>query len=222
MSAVIIGSPASGQKVLRRSDFATQRNGLENLIETYTIRTVDRVTLQPDFNDLHKDITTASTKFTRMAVENIAFKEQDGDLTEMTITYVGLLSASGLPPALVKIIPQMDKGIFGPPCVINVEFISDKTVSQINSGLPGADLPTLTPIRTTIPAQINGTAMPPNPVQPFSSGTGSRQTNANFAGGQTFTQYHGYCLTSIQAEQRGLFVIVVHEYAEQLTSVSTS
>jgi hypothetical protein len=120
MSAIILGSPVSGQKVLRRNEFSTQRNGLEFINEIYTIRTADRTTIQPDFETLHKDFSTASAKYARMAVENVAFKEIDGDLSEMTVSYVGLTSASGLPPALVRIIPQMDKGVFGPPCVINV------------------------------------------------------------------------------------------------------
>ena len=49
MSAVILGSPASGQKVLRRNEFSTQRNGLEFINEIYTIRTADKATIQPEF-----------------------------------------------------------------------------------------------------------------------------------------------------------------------------
>ena len=100
MSAVILGSPGSAKKVLRRNEFSTQRNGLEFINEIYTIRTADRATLQPAFDTLHKNYSESATKYARMAVENVAFKEMDGDLTEMTVSYVGLTSASGLPPAL--------------------------------------------------------------------------------------------------------------------------
>jgi hypothetical protein len=220
MSAVIIGSPSSGQKVLRRNEFSTQRNGLEFINEIYTIRTADRTTIQPEFETLHKDFSTASTKYARMAVENVAFKEIDGDLSEMTISYVGLTSASGLPPALVRIIPQMDKGVFGPPCVINVEYISSSNVASIISELPpGIDQQ---PVRKPMPKSINGTALPPNPRDPFSTGNEPRQTSAFFVGGYSTFSYQGYVLNSIQAEERGMFVVVVAEYAEYSTTTIVS
>lgn len=212
MSAVILGSPASGQKVLRRNEFSTQRNGLEFINEIYTIRTADRTTIQPEFETLHKDFSTASSKYARMAVENVAFKEIDGDLSEMTVSYVGLTSASGLPPALVRIIPQMDKGVFGPPCVINVEYVSASTTAQILSAVPN---PFLGPrIKIPMPKSINGTVLPANPRDPYDTGNEPRQTNAFFLGGGSSFSYQGYVLNSIQAEERGIFAVVVAEYAE--------
>jgi hypothetical protein len=220
MSAVIIGSPSSGQKVLRRNESSTQRNGLEFINEIYTIRTADRSALQPAFETLHKDFSAASTKYSRMSVENVAFKEMDGDLSEMTVSYVGLTSASGLPPALVRIIPQMDKGVFGPPCVINVEYISSSNVASIISELPpGIDQQ---PVRKPMPKSINGTALPPNPRDPFSTGNEPRQTSAFFVGGYSTFSYQGYVLNSIQAEERGMFVVVVAEYAEYSTTTIVS
>lgn len=216
MSAVILGSPASGQKVLRRNEFSTQRNGLEFINEIYTIRTADRSTIQPDFETLHKDFSTASTKYARMAVENVAFKEIDGDLTEMNVSYVGLTSASGLPPALVRIIPQMDKGVFGPPCVISVEYISDSSVGKIISSVPTAG-----GSRLPIPKSINGTALPANPRDPYSTGNNPVQSSSFFApGGYSVFTYEGYVLNSIQAEERGIFVVVVAEYAEYSETIA--
>jgi hypothetical protein len=216
MSAVIIGSPGAGQKVLRRNEFSTQRNGLEFINEIYTIRTADRSTIQPDFETLHKDFSTASTKYARMAVENVAFKEIDGDLTEMNVSYVGLTSSSGLPPALVRIIPQMDKGVFGPPCVISVEYISDSNVGKIISTVPTAG-----GSRVPIPKSINGTALPANPRDPYSTGNNPVQSSSFFApGGFTVFTYEGYVLNSIQAEERGIFVVVVAEYAEYSETIA--
>jgi len=218
MSAVIIGSPGAGQKVLRRNEFSTQRNGLEFINEIYTIRTADRSTIQPDFETLHKDFSTASTKYARMAVENVAFKEIDGDLTEMNVSYVGLTSSSGLPPALVRIIPQMDKGVFGPPCVISVEYISDSNVGKIISTVPASG-----GSRVPIPKSINGTALPANPRDPYSTGNNPVQTSSIFGpGGYTVFMYEGYVLNSIQAEERGIFVVVVAEYAEYSETVTVS
>ena len=219
MSAVILGSPASGQKVLRRNEFSTQRNGLEFINEIYTIRTADRSTIQPDFETLHKDFSTASTKYARMAVENVAFKEIDGDLTEMNVSYVGLTSASGLPPALVRIIPQMDKGVFGPPCVISVEFISASDTASIISVLPsGAQFGLSYSAKVPMPKSINGTKLPVNPRDPFSTGS------SGVAGGGSYQvfDYQGYVLQSVQAEERGLFVVVVHEYAEYVETVTVA
>ena len=213
MSAVIVGSPLSGKKVLRRSEFSTQRNGLEFINEIYTIRTADRSALQPAFETLHKNFSAASTTYARMAVENVAFREIDGDLSEMTVSYVGLTSASGLPPALVRIIPQMDKGVFGPPCVINVEYISSLTTAQILSGVPSGFL---NPgIKVPMPKSINGTALPANPRDPYSTGNNPTLTSAFFnPGGYSTFSYQGYVLNSIQAEERGIFVVVVADYAE--------
>jgi hypothetical protein len=155
-----------------------------------------------------------------MAVENVAFKEIDGDLTEMNVSYVGLTSSTGLPPALVRIIPQTDKGVFGPPCVINVEYISSSTVASIISELPpGIDQQ---PVRKPMPKSINGTALPPNPRDPFSTGNNPVQTSLYFGGGYSTFSYQGYVLNSIQAEERGVFVVVVAEYAESSTTTIVS
>jgi hypothetical protein len=216
MSAVILGSPASGQKTLRRNEFSTQRNGLEFINEIYTIRTADRTALQPEFETLHKDFSAASTKYARMAVENVAFREMDGDLSEMTVSYVGLTSASGLPPALVRIIPQMDKGVFGPPCVINVEFLSTSSVAALIGSVPGSLSLSIGARRFPIPTQINGTILPANPKEPFNTGNAPRVVNAYFGGAYGVYDYQGYVLQSVQAEERGIFTVVIHEYAEYL------
>ena len=164
MSAVIVGSPSSGQKVLRRADFSVERNGLETLNEVYTVRTADRRTLQPNFGILHSAYSTASTKFARMAVERFSFREQDGDLTEINVTYVGLTSSSGLPPAIVRLIPTPGAGIFGPNMVIEAEFLTDKSETQFL--LDGAGWLNTNGL-IYMPESINGTKMPANPREPF-------------------------------------------------------
>jgi len=217
MSAVIVGSPGSGKKVLRRNEFSTQRNGLEFINEIYTIRTADRPTLQPAFDTLHKNYSESATKYARMAVENVAFKEMDGDLTEMTVSYVGLTSGSGLPRALVSIIPRMDKGIYGPPCVISVEYISDRSVVALSGRLPGgggAGFVGFKP-RVNIPTEINGTALPRNPRDPFDTGNNPLQVSAFFGpSAYSVNKYFGLVMESLQVQERGIFSVVVEEYAE--------
>jgi len=217
MSAVIVGSPGAGKKVLRRNEFSTQRNGLEFINEIYTIRTADRPTLQPAFDTLHKNYSESATKYARMAVENVGFKEMDGDLTEMTVSYVGLTSASGLPRALVSIIPQMDKGIYGPPCVISVEYISDKSVAVLSRRLPGgggASFSAFKP-KVPIPTEINGTALPRTPRDPFNTGNNPTQVSAFFGpSAYSVNNYFGLVMESLQVQERGIFSVVVEQYAE--------
>ena len=214
MSAVIVGSPSSGNKVLRRADFSTERNGLETLNEIYTVRTADRKTLQPSFDTLHSAYSTASTKFARMVVENFSFREQDGDLTELYVTYVGLTTSTGLPPALVRLIPTPGAGIYGPPMVIEAEFLTDKTETQfLESGSGGQTIQTgfLIPYGSAIamPSQINGKALPQNPRQPFTGGT---QGIAE--------KYHGYLQQSLACERRGLFLVCRIIFAEGRDALS--
>ena len=207
MSAVIVGSPSSGQKVLRRADFSVERNGLETLNEVYTVRTADRRTLQPNFGILHSAYSTASTKFARMAVERFSFREQDGDLTEINVTYVGLTSSSGLPPAIVRLIPTPGAGIFGPNMVIEAEFLTDKSETDFSAngagGLTGpAGLFSAAVI--FMPDTINGTKMPANTREPF------------FRDGVTISRsYSGYTQQSLSCDRRGLFLVARATFAEQ-------
>ena len=208
MPAVLIGSPASNSKVLRRADFSTERNGLETLNEIYTVRTADRATLSPDFGDLHKNYSTATSKFSRMSVENFSFREQDGDLTEINVTYVGLTTSTGLPPALVRLIPTPGAGVFGPPMVIEVEFLTDKTETQfLSTGAGGLSQPNNGKI--FMPSQINGKILPSNPREPFSI------NRAFFA-----QRYDGYVQNSLACERRGIFLVARVIYSELIrTSV---
>lgn len=202
MPAVQIGSPSSNNKTLRRADFSTERNGLETLNEIYTIRTANRATLKPDFGDLHKDYSTATTKFSRMSVENFSFREQDGDLTEMNVTYVGLTSSTGLPPALVRLIPTPGAGIYGPQMIIEAEYLTDKTETQfIQDGCGGQIINVGVLLQTSnailMPSFINGTPMPKNPREPFRTTTNSLDLS-----------YHGYLQASLGSINRGLFLVV--------------
>ena len=211
MSAVIVGSPLSGSKVLRRADFSTQRNGLETLNEIYIVRTADRKALQPSFGTLHSAYSTASTTFARMAVENFSFREQDGDLTEINVTYVGLTSSSGLPPAVIRLIPTAGAGIYGPNMIIEAEFISDKSETEfIQTGAGGLLKPEDNLLNEGrygrfMPSTINGTKMPSNPRQPFQR-----------SGLLLKTTYYGYVQTSLSCEKRGILLVARVNYAEQL------
>jgi len=189
-SATIIGSPASGAKTLRRVDYATERNGLETLTETYTIRTADRATIQPAFLTTHKNFSTSSIKYERMAVENFSFRAQDGDISELTVTFVGLTYDTGLPGALVRIQPA------APKIIIQAEYVSDINESQLIA-LAGSPY-------NRMPNSINGTNMPVNP--PF-------YTNNN----NSYT-YYGYTYFSTEATRRGQFIVatvVFKEYSVQ-------
>jgi hypothetical protein len=211
MSAVIVGSPLSGSKVLRRAEFSTERNGLETLNEIYTVRTADRRKLQPSFGTLHSAYSTASATFDRMAVENFSFREQDGDLTEINVTYVGLTSSSGLPPANIRFIPTPGAGIYGPDMIIEAEFVTDKSENDLivtgAGGLlkPGDDPSNQGRYGRFMPSEINGTNMPSNPREPFVR-----------SGLFLTTSYYGYVQTSLSCEKRGILLVARVNYAEEL------
>jgi len=195
--ARLIGSPSSGKKTLRRVDYATERNGLETLTETYTIRTADRATIQPAFNTTHKNYSTNSTKYERMVVENFSFRAQDGDLSELLVSYVGLTSATGLPPALIRFIPTPGAGIKGPNAVIQAEYLSTQTESE----LVATDN-----TNQTMPTIINGTLMPAN-FKPF--------YNENATG---YDDYRGYTFSSTESVRRGAFLVLTVVFQELMIS----
>lgn len=202
MPSVILSRPSSAtDKVLRRSEFSRERNGLEALEETYTIRSSARLTVAPARDTLHSAYSSAATLHTRMSVDGVSFREIDGDLAEMVVTYVGLTSASGLPPALVRLVPTVGAGVFGPPAVVEVEFVSDSSEADLmRGGFTSAVSPRAeywSTRRIPIPPSINGTALPPSPrANFFRDGIG---TSAN---------YEGYVMDSLEFTRRGRLAIV--------------
>jgi hypothetical protein len=209
MAASILGSLTSGAKILRRSEYNREIVGLETLTETYTIRTADRQTILPLKDVTHSAFSTASTKFSRMAVETASVREQDGDISEMTVTYVGLTSSTGLPQAQVKFIPTTGADIFGPPVVIEVSFVTDLTESQFASGQLSSSFPVNERFgptsRIPMPAYINDTATPQNPRTPG-------VTVSNLEGTLT---YFGYCLDSLDSTRRGQFLVARAVFKEK-------
>jgi hypothetical protein len=221
MSATIIGSPsptatATNGKVLRRQQYQRDFNGLETLVETYIVQSQNLLSIAPDKDVKHSAFSSASVKYPRMSVETISTSEQEGNLTELNVTFVGLTSSSGLPPAVVRIIPNTGSGIFGPPIVIEAEFVTDLNEFQILQGQLSS-FSTAEPSSTIkiyrMPAFINGTAMPSNPKPPFSqSGTGL------FAA--FLYRYEGYVMQSIQTTRRGQFNVAVINFNEYAVSIT--
>jgi len=230
MSAVIVGLPTSStsSKVLRRQGYEKAINGLESITETYIVQTQNLLSIIPAKDTKHSDFSTATNKYQRMAVESISTSEQEGGLTELNVSYAGLTSSSGLPPAVVRIIPATGAGIFGPPVNIEAEFVSDLTEFQIVKGQYSSLTP-YTPIDTPeritpvsgpkvlrMPRFINGTAMPDNPREPFV------QQGTSSTGGFLY-RYEGYISNNFQCTRRGQFLVCVvtfAEYAFSLVSVS--
>jgi hypothetical protein len=224
MSAVIVGSPASSAsasnaKVLRRQIFGRDQIGLETLSETYIVRTENLISLLPDRNALHKDFSTAVTKYSRMAVETLSFSEIDGGLSEMNVQFVGLTSSSGLPKATVRCIPTTGAGIYGPPFVIEAMFVTDSNEAQLIEGrlssitsqsqVSGIRLGLLFSEKVYLmPSAINNEPMPPNPTAPFNRSTG-----------YIITAYYGYVQDTVQTTRRGLFNVANITYKEKQTFI---
>jgi len=207
MASLVIGSAISS-KVLQRQNFNKEPNGLETIVEAYAIQTANRDTVVPEKNTLHSAFSSSAKKYSRMVVESVTTEEQDGGITQMLVTFVGLTSLTGLPPAIVRLIPTEGAGIYGPPLTIEAEFVTDVSESEFIQG----NIQTTSTIRlgnvvfgtvNQMPQFINGTKMPDNPRQPFNS---SNRVSS--------TQYFGYCTQTYSCERRGLFLIARASYAE--------
>jgi hypothetical protein len=209
MATTIIGS-AINTKVLKRQNFNKEPNGLETLIEAYAIKTSNRVSVVPEKNTLHTAFSSASTTYSRMVVESVATEEEDGGITQMIVTFVGLTSSTGLPPAIVRLIPTAGEGVYGPPLVIEAEYVTDVGETEFMAGQlaqnNGLRAQTLFNPTIKMPTTINGVVMPKDPRTNFFETPGS--------GGGVIVSYRGYCLLSMSAEKRGLFLVARNSYHE--------
>lgn len=243
MGAILLGSLASGGKVLRKSQRSTEVDGLVTLVETYTIRTQDIATIEPDRNTTHASFSSASVKYPRMLVETTRIDQMDGGLSTLNVTYVGLDYASGLPPAYVTSVGRKGAGVFGADAAIVARYLTEETLNDtlvggpinLNFGATQLSIPT----QRFMPGSINGTAMPSNPFQrqyrrSKTSAERSAELQAEFykiygPGSAIMVSvislhewiYAGYVQSGISFQRRGLFNQVEEEFTEffQGTSV---
>jgi hypothetical protein len=218
MASAIIGS-AITSKVLQRQNFNKEPNGLETIIEAYAIQTANRDAVVPEKNTLHSAFSSSTKKYSRMAVESVATEEQDGGITQMLVTFVGLTTSTGLPPPIIRLIPSANEGVYGPPLVIEAEYVTDVSETQFlagqRAGNNGLEVVGIWNPIIKMPLFINGTAMPRDPRQPFfqTPDTGPRGIIA---------QYNGYCVLSKSCERRGLFLVARDTFHEdqQIATIS--
>jgi hypothetical protein len=214
MAFSIVGSSLNSSttaKVLQRQNFSKEPNGLETIVEAYAIKTENRDLIVPEKNTLHSAFTSSTKKYTRMVVESVNTEEQDGGITQMLVTFVGLTTSTGLPPPIIRLIPTAGEGVYGPPLVIEAEYVTDVSETQFmagqraqNNGLQQATLfnPTI-----KMPESINGTAMPRDPRSAF------YKTPSGFGSGN-IVQYSGYCVLSMSCDRRGIFLVARNTYHE--------
>ena len=219
MGAIILGSLASGGKVLRKAQRSTEVDGLVTITETYTIRRQDIESIEPARNTSYNAFT-GTTKFPRMSVETTRVDPIDGNLAQLIVTYVGLDYASGLPPAYVTAVGQPGAGVFGADASVVVRYITQEPVFdllkgssiQLNFSKFSFSAQLTLPTKRFMPASINGTAMPPNP-----------RAREYRAGGFAVLQewlYAGYVQTSISFERRGGFNQIEEQFTEFFTGSS--
>jgi hypothetical protein len=219
MASLIIGS-AINTKVLQRQNFNKEPNGLETIIESYAIATANRDAIVPEKNTLHSAFSSSTKKYTRMVVESVTTDEQDGGITQMLVTFVGLTTSTGLPPPIVRLIPTAGEGVYGPPLVIEAEYVTDVSETEFmagqlaqNNGLGRSQIFSNT---IKMPAVINGTTMPVDPRTAFFNAP-----KGGFGGG-AIVKYSGYCVLSMSCDRRGLFLIARNTYHEvQQIAIST-
>jgi hypothetical protein len=213
MAFSIIGSSINSSltaKVLQRQNLNKEPNGLETIIEAYAIATANRDAIVPEKNTPHS-VFSSLKKYPRMVVESVVTEEMDGGLTQMLVTYVGLTLSSGLPPPVIRLIPSAGEGVYGPPLVIEAEYVTDVSETEFLAGQLARNN-ALEPVSVwqpviKMPAFINGVAMPQNPREPFF------QTPDNGPRG-IIAQYNGYCVLSKSCERRGLFLVARDTFHE--------
>jgi hypothetical protein len=233
-----------GGKILRKSTRSTSVDGLVTLVENYTIRLADIAALEPDSGTTHSAFSTATAKYTRMLVETTAVNPIDGDLADLSVTYVGLDYASGLPSAYITAVGQPGVGVFGADAAIVVKYITQDSLfdtlkgGNISLNLGGTSL-TL-PTKRLMPTSINGTALPPNPrgreyrrsknvseLQSAATASYNSYLKANPVGVGGISQppiityapsveyiYAGYVQSSISFQRRGLFNQIEEQFTE--------
>jgi hypothetical protein len=205
MASLVIGS-AIDSKVLQRQNFNKEPNGLETIIEAYAIQTANRDAVIPEKNTPHYVFSSSTKKYSRMVVESVATEEQDGGITQMLVTFVGLTTSTGLPPPIVRLIPTAGEGVYGPPLVIEAEYVTDVSETQFMAGQlsqnNGAIAAPLWQRVIKMPQFINGYAMPQDPTPPFNRS------------GLVIEQYAGYCVLSKSCERRGLFLVARDTFHE--------
>ena len=214
MSFSIVGSSLNSStkaKVLQRQNFSKEPNGLETIIEAYVIKTENRDLIVPEKNTLHSAFSSSAKPYPRMVVESVTTEEQDGGITQMLVTFVGLTTSNGLPPAIVRLIPTPGAGIYGAPLIVEAEFITDISETEfIRGNIQGTSSINLGNVSfgtvNQMPPFINGTKMPSNPREPFKS---SSQL--------AIVEYFGYCTQSHSCERRGLFLVARTTYQEVAT-----
>jgi len=221
MSAVLNGSIASGGKVLRKSQSSTEVDGLVTLTESYTIRSQDIESIEPERNTTHSSFSTATNKYARMLVETTRVEPMDGGLAQLLVTYVGLDYASGLPPAFVTAVGQPGAGVFGADASVVVRYITQQPVFDLLKGASitlsfsgfGFTSNLTLPSKRLIPSSINGTAMPTNPR--------AKEYRASLRGG-TFREwlYSGYVQTSLSFQRRGAFNQIEEQFTESFVGSS--
>jgi len=245
MAASIVNTVLNaGGKILRKTARSTSVDGLVTLVENYTIRLADIGTLEPDSGTTHSAFSAATTKYTRMLVETTAVNPIDGDLADLSVTYVGLDYATGLPNAYITAVGQPGVGVFGADAAIVVKYITQDSLfdtlkgGNISLNLGGTNL-TL-PTKKLMPTSINGTTLPPNPrgrEYRRSKNSAELQSAANIAfesyikanpvgiGGIaqppiiTYAPLHewiyaGYVQSSISFQRRGLFNQIEEQFTE--------
>ena len=223
MAFSIVGSSLTSSttaKALQRQNFNKEPNGLETIIESYAIATANRDTIVPEKNTLHSAFSSSTKKYTRMVVESVTTEEQDGGITQMLVTFVGLTTSTGLPPPIVRLIPTAGEGVYGPPLVIEAEYVTDVSETEFMAGQlaqnTGLGRQALFSTTIKMPAVINGTTMPVDPRTAFFNAP-----KGGFGGG-AFIKYNGYCVLSMSCDRRGLFLIARNTYHEvQQIAIST-
>lgn len=214
MAFTIVGL-TENKIVLKRENVHTDPNGLNTIIMNFAVRTQDIGAVQPNVGYSHAEFCnrhgiSKSIFYSTMKVVSVNTEEQDGGLSEMIVTFEGLMYTGTMPLPIVRYIPTEGQGIYGPPIVIQAEYVTLQSDSQFLALFdPQNNL--AQPVlwfaqRKKMPRYINGYEMPKDPKEAFFATPGT--------GGGIIQEYLGYCYLSVACERRGGALLVTSSFGE--------
>jgi hypothetical protein len=187
MPSTLLGQPASTQKVFQSQTISRDALGMIRMTETYTIRASALASTLPVRGTLHSSWSTATPAYTRMTVEESGYTLRQGDLADLSVTFTGLLTVSGLPAPMVRYVPgQVDA-----PTRVEIRFVQPFQNAVLYS------------VGALAPATIAGYPIP----RGLPSGPSQDWSVRNTTAAATTINRSPMLIEAFDMEQQGLFAV---------------
>lgn len=145
---------------------------MERIFDVYTCRTQDLSTImqtikigatQKSVVLLMQSIPTSSEQYPKMLIEQVSYDNNPGDLTSISVTYVGLFRDTS-PKPLISSQPLEVSQYIHSPVQYTINFVQE--IGEVGA-IDELNFIRRFLIGTPAPASINGQAIPVSPVAPY-------------------------------------------------------